>query len=100
MIGKAFVDARGTRYLRMPSFPSYRPPRRLRRTDALRRMVRERNSRRSSSSCRSSCGRDAECGSRWARCRGVPDVVDEMLRDAREAERLGIGGVLLFGIRT
>jgi hypothetical protein len=30
----------------------------------------------------------------------VPDVVDEMLRDAREAERLGIGGVLLFGIRT
>src|SRR5207249_366347 len=82
----------------MLSFPTYRP-RRLRRTAALRRLVRE--TRLASAQLvlplfvRSGTGLRRQVGS-------MPGVVqtsaDELLRDAREAESLGVGGVLLFGI--
>ncbi|HEY7232766.1 MAG TPA: porphobilinogen synthase [Gemmatimonadaceae bacterium] len=82
----------------MPSFPSYRP-RRLRRTDALRRMVRETQLAPEQLIqplfVRSGRGVRQPVGSMPGVCQ---TSVDEMLRDAREAERLGIGGVLLFGI--
>jgi len=82
----------------MASFPQYRP-RRLRRTASLRRLVRETWLQpaqmilplfvRPGSGVRLPVG-------------AMPGVaqtsVDEMLRDAREAESLGVGGVLLFGI--
>lgn len=82
----------------MPSFPSYRS-RRLRRTAALRRLVRETRLHpaqlvlplfvRSGSGVRQPV-------------ESMPGVdqtsVDELLRDAREAAAAGIGGVLLFGI--
>src|SRR3954468_3682953 len=82
----------------MPSFPSYRP-RRMRRTESLRRLVRETQLATSQLVLplfvRSGRGIRQAVGS-------MPGVrqtsVDEMLRDAREAERLGIGGVLLFGL--
>ncbi len=82
----------------MPKFPEYRP-RRLRRTEALRRMVRETAVAPSDlilplfvvpgSGVRRPVG-------------SMPGVaqtsVDELLRDAEEAYRLGIPAVLLFGI--
>lgn len=82
----------------MPSFPSYRP-RRLRRTDALRRMVRE----------TAVTADDLVLplfvvpgqGVRRA-VESMPGVfntsVDETVKDAREAAALGIPAVLLFGI--
>jgi porphobilinogen synthase len=82
----------------MPSFPTYRP-RRLRRTAALRDLVRE-----------TRLGPEQLVLPLFVRSgRGVRQAVesmpgisqtsvDEMLRDAREAARLGVGGVLLFGI--
>ena len=82
----------------MPSYPSYRP-RRLRRTDALRRLVRETWLEPSQFVLplfvRSGAGVRQPIDS----MPGVAQTsVDEMLRDAREARALGIGGVLLFGI--
>src|SRR4051812_32817886 len=82
----------------MPSFPEHRP-RRLRRTAALRRLVRETRLSadqlvlpvfvRSGKSIRKPI-------------EAMPGVaqtsVDEMLKDARDALSLGIGGLLLFGI--
>src|SRR5215212_1060306 len=82
----------------MPSFPTYRP-RRLRRTAALRNLVRETWLRpsqlvlplfvRSGSGIRQPV-------------EAMPGVnqtsVDELLRDASDAAALGVGGVLLFGI--
>jgi porphobilinogen synthase len=82
----------------MPSFPTYRP-RRLRRTESLRRLVRE--TQLSASQLvlpmfvRSGRALRQPVGSMPGVCQLS---VDELLRDAREAERLGIGGVLLFGI--
>ena len=82
----------------MPAFPEYRA-RRLRRTEALRRMVREttvlpadlilplfvrpgKNERRPVSSMP-----------------GVFQIsIDELVKEATEAQRLGIGGILLFGL--
>jgi porphobilinogen synthase len=82
----------------MPSFPTYRP-RRLRRTESLRRLVRETQLEASQLVqplfVRSGKGIRQPVGSMPGVCQ---TSVDEMLRDAREAERLGIGGVLLFGI--
>jgi len=82
----------------MPSFPTYRP-RRLRRTESLRRLVRETQLEASQLVLplfvRSGKGIRQPVGSMPGVCQ---TSVDEMLRDAREAERLGIGGVLLFGI--
>jgi porphobilinogen synthase len=82
----------------MPSFPSYRP-RRLRRTDALRRLVRETRLEPSQFVLplfvRSGAGVRLPIES----MPGVAQTsVDELLIDAREAASLGIGGVLLFGI--
>jgi len=82
----------------MPSFPSYRP-RRLRRTDALRRLVRETRLEPSQFVLplfvRSGAGVRIPIES----MPGVAQTsVDELLIDAREAASLGIGGVLLFGI--
>ena len=82
----------------MPEYPSYRP-RRLRRTAALRALVRETHLHpsqlvlplfvRSGTSVR----REIE---------SMPGVaqssVDELLRDAERAARAGVGAVILFGI--
>src|SRR2546430_15221214 len=82
----------------MPSFPTYRP-RRLRRTEAMRRLVRETQLAPAQlvlpMFVRSGQGVRQAVGSMPGVCQ---TSVDEMLRDAREAERLGVGGVLLFGI--
>ena len=82
----------------MPSFPSYRP-RRLRRTDSLRRLVRETQLGAAQLVqplfVRSGRGVRQPVGSMPGVCQ---TSVDEMVRDARQAERLGMGGVLLFGI--
>ena len=82
----------------MPSFPSYRP-RRLRRTEPLRALMRE--TRLAPAQLilplfvRSGSGQRQPVAS----MPGVAQAsVDEMLRDARAAEQLGVGGVLLFGI--
>src|SRR6476646_10214403 len=82
----------------MPSFPSYRP-RRTRRTAALRSLTRETWLRPSQLILplfvRSGQGIRQPIDA-------MPGVnqtsVDELLRDAREAAELGVGGVLLFGI--
>src|SRR5690242_19933070 len=82
----------------MPSFPQYRP-RRLRRTESLRRLVRETQLTPSQLVLplfvRSGRGIRQAVGSMPGVCQ---TSVDEMVRDAREAARLGIGGVVLFGI--
>jgi porphobilinogen synthase len=82
----------------MPSFPDYRP-RRLRRTAALRAMVRETRLSpeqlilplfvRSGIGVRQAVGSMPGC---------FQTSVDEMLKDARAAADAGVGGVLLFGI--
>jgi porphobilinogen synthase len=82
----------------MPKFPEYRP-RRLRRTAALRALVRETSLAPSQFVLplfvRPGSGIRQPVGS-------MPGVnqtsVDELLVDARAAAALGIGGVLLFGI--
>jgi porphobilinogen synthase len=82
----------------MPSFPEYRP-RRLRRTEPLRKLIRETHLTasqlvlplfvRSGSKVRNSVG-------------SMPGVfqlsVDELLRDVDEASEEGVGGVILFGL--
>jgi porphobilinogen synthase len=82
----------------MPSFPEYRP-RRLRRTSALRNLVRE--TVLAPSQLVLPLFVRAGTGVRQA-VSSMPGVsqtsVDEMLKDAREAADLGVGGVLLFGI--
>jgi porphobilinogen synthase len=82
----------------MPEFPVYRP-RRLRRTEGLRRLVRE-------TSLRSSqlvLPLFVRSGTKVRRpIDSMPGVfqtsIDEMLIDARIAAHAGIGGVILFGI--
>ena len=82
----------------MPKFPEYRP-RRLRRTDALRRLVRETHVHVADLIqpyfVTTGTGVRRPVGS-------MPGVfqtsVDELIGDAREAARLGIPAVLLFGI--
>ena len=82
----------------MPSFPEYRP-RRLRRTEPLRKLIQETHLSasqlvlplfvRSGSNVRKAVG-------------SMPGVfqlsVDEMLREADEASEEGVGGVILFGL--
>ena len=82
----------------MPAFPEYRP-RRLRRTAALRALVRETRLApgqlilplfvRSGRAVRQPVGSMPGC---------FQTSVDEMLHDARAAAAVGVGGVLLFGI--
>ena len=81
----------------MSTFPSYRA-RRLRRTPALRRLVRETRLDpasfvlplfvRSGSGVRTPVGSMPGC---------AQTSVDEMLRDAEAAASAGVGGVILFG---
>src|SRR3954471_360394 len=82
----------------MASFPDYRG-RRLRRTEALRRLVRETHLQTSQLVLplfvRSGSGVRQPVSS----MPGVAQTsVDELLVDARAAAELGVGGVLLFGI--
>ena len=82
----------------MPSFPSYRP-RRLRRTEALRHLVRETTLEpsqlvlplfvRSGMRVRQAVASMPGC---------AQTSVDEMMRDATRAAEAGVGGVILFGI--
>jgi porphobilinogen synthase len=82
----------------MPAFPDYRP-RRLRRTAALRNMVRE--TLLAPSQLVLPLFVRPGSGVRQA-VSSMPGVhqtsVDEMLKDARAAAEQGVGGVLLFGI--
>ena len=82
----------------MPQFPQYRP-RRLRRTAALRALVRETHLHPSQLVlplfARSGKGIRREIG---AMPGVVQSSVDELLRDAERAARVGVGGVILFGI--
>jgi porphobilinogen synthase len=82
----------------MPAFPDYRP-RRLRRTAALRTMVRE--TLLAPSQLVLPLFVRPGSGVRQA-VSSMPGVyqtsVDEMLKDARAAAEEGVGGVLLFGI--
>ena len=82
----------------MPSFPSFRP-RRLRRTEALRRLVRET----SLNASQLVLPLFVRSGTKTRRpIESMPGVfqtsIDEMLIDARIAAHAGIGGVILFGI--
>src|SRR5690348_5095571 len=82
----------------MPEFPTFRP-RRLRRTAALRRLVRETRL----DPAQLVLPLFVRSGSRVRQPVGsMPGVaqtsVDEMLRDAERAATAGVGGVLLFGI--
>jgi porphobilinogen synthase len=82
----------------MPEFPTYRP-RRLRRTAALRALVRETHLRPS----QLVLPLFARSGTRVRRdIASMPGVaqssVDELLRDAERAARAGVGGVILFGL--
>ncbi|HEX5437673.1 MAG TPA: porphobilinogen synthase [Gemmatimonadaceae bacterium] len=82
----------------MPAFPTFRP-RRLRRTEALRRLVRE--TRLEPSQLVLPLFVRSGTGVRHP-VESMPGVaqtsVDEMLRDVQAAARAGVGGVLLFGI--
>ena len=82
----------------MAHYPLYRP-RRLRRTEALRRLVRETHLRPSQLILplfvRSGTGIRKAIGSMPGVCQ---TSIDEMLVDARAAHAAGVGGVLLFGI--
>ena len=82
----------------MPAFPEYRS-RRLRRTAALRNLVRE--TRLSASQLVLPLFARAGTGVRQP-VSSMPGVsqtsVDELVADARAAAGLGVGGVLLFGI--
>jgi porphobilinogen synthase len=82
----------------MPSFPTYRP-RRLRRTEALRSLVRETTLTPSQLVlplfARAGTGVRVPVSS----MAGVSQTsVDELVRDATAAAESGVGGVLLFGI--
>lgn len=82
----------------MPQYPQYRP-RRLRRTAALRSLVRETHLHPS----QLVLPLFARPGTRVRREIGsMPGVaqssVDELLRDAERAAKAGVGGVILFGI--
>ena len=82
----------------MPSFPDYRP-RRLRRTAALRNLVRETVLVPSQLVLPLFVRPGTGLRQPVASMPGVSQTsVDEMLRDARAAAEAGVGGVLLFGI--
>src|SRR5689334_17328151 len=82
----------------MASFPDYRP-RRLRRTEALRRLVRETHLQASQLVLPLFVRAGTGIRQPVSSMPGVHQTsVDELLRDARAAEAAGIGGVLLFGI--
>jgi porphobilinogen synthase len=82
----------------MPSFPDYRP-RRLRRTESLRKLVQETNL----SASQLVLPLFVRSGTKIRRpVDAMPGVsqlsVDEMLREVDEAAEEGVGGVILFGL--
>jgi len=82
----------------MPSFPDYRP-RRLRRTESLRKLVQETNL----SASQLVLPLFVRTGTKIRRpVDAMPGVsqlsVDEMLREVDEAAEEGVGGVILFGL--
>jgi porphobilinogen synthase len=82
----------------MPSFPEYRP-RRLRRTPALRALVRETTLAASQLVLPLFVRPGTGIRQPVSSMPGVAQTsVDEMLRDAEAAAKAGVGGVLLFGI--
>jgi porphobilinogen synthase len=82
----------------MPSFPSHRP-RRLRRTAALRRLVRETALEPAQLILPLFVRGGAKVRQPVGSMPGTAQTsVDEMLRDVSAAAKLGLGGVLLFGI--
>ncbi|MEO7180987.1 MAG: porphobilinogen synthase [Gemmatimonadaceae bacterium] len=82
----------------MPSFPHYRP-RRLRRTEALRNLVRETSLAPSQLILPLFVRAGTGLRQLVSSMAGVAQTsVDEMIRDATAAAELGVGGVLLFGI--
>jgi porphobilinogen synthase len=82
----------------MPTFPAYRP-RRLRRTEPIRSLVRETVVHPADLILPLFVTEGTGVRRAIASMPGVDQTsVDELLRDAEEAARLGLGGVLLFGI--
>ncbi len=82
----------------MPKFPAYRP-RRLRRTEPIRSLVRETAVHPSDLILPLFVVEGTGVRRAIGSMPGVEQTSeDELLRDAREAAGLGIGGVLLFGI--
>ncbi|HJR40895.1 MAG TPA: porphobilinogen synthase [Gemmatimonadaceae bacterium] len=82
----------------MPRFPEYRP-RRLRRTEALRRLVRETRLDASQLVLPLFVRDGVNVRRPVASMPGVAQTsVDELLRDATAAAGAGVGGVILFGI--
>ena len=82
----------------MPAYPKYRP-RRLRRTAALRNLVRETRLSASQLVLPLFVRAGTRVRQPVASMPGVSQTsVDELLTDARAAAALGVGGVLLFGI--
>jgi porphobilinogen synthase len=82
----------------MPSFPAYRP-RRLRRTDALRSLVRETVLAPSQLVLPLFVRPGTNVRTPVSSMTGVFQTsVDELVRDATAAVEAGVGGVLLFGI--
>ena len=82
----------------MPSFPTYRP-RRLRRTEALRSLVRETVLAPSQLVLPLFVRPGTGVRTPVSSMVGVSQTsVDEMVRDATAAAEAGVGGVLLFGI--
>ena len=82
----------------MPKFPEYRG-RRLRRTEASRALVRETSLQPSNLILPLFVVPGANVRKPVGSMPGVSQTsVDELIKDAREAAELGIGGVILFGI--
>jgi porphobilinogen synthase len=82
----------------MPSFPTHRP-RRLRRTEAIRSLVRETEVHPSDLVLPLFAVPGQGVRKPVGSMPGVEQTsADELLKDAEEALRLGLGGVLLFGI--
>jgi porphobilinogen synthase len=82
----------------VPSFPAYRP-RRLRRTESLRRLVRETTLQPSQLILPLFVRPGSGIRTPVEAMPGVFQTsLDEMLKDARESAAIGVGGVLLFGI--
>jgi porphobilinogen synthase len=82
----------------MPSFPHYRP-RRLRRTEALRALVRETSLSASQLVLPLFARPGTGVRQPVSSMAGVAQTsVDELVRDATAAAEAGVGGVLLFGI--
>jgi len=82
----------------MPSFPEYRP-RRLRRTEPLRRLIQETHLSASQLVLPLFVRSGSKVRTPVSSMPGVSQLsVDEVLRDVDEATEEGVGGVILFGL--